>query len=119
VLRIAKSGEQVVVRLENSGGTVHEHGFAASQLVRLKEHGLKLVVAVDKVGGGGGYRDYFDFEFSPARDEFIWNANAELRKYFSEKLSGALVMNYDNFDSKNPLFAAERFITGCVIEMRF
>jgi hypothetical protein len=72
-----------------------------------------------KVGGGGGYRDYFDFEFSPARDEFIWNANAELRKYFSEKLSGALVMNYDNFDSKNPLFAAERFITGCVIEMRF
>jgi serine protease SohB len=55
VLRIAKSGEQVLVRLENSGGTVHEHGFAASQLVRLKEHGLKLVVAVDKVAASGGY----------------------------------------------------------------
>jgi serine protease SohB len=55
VLRIAKPGEQVLVRLENSGGTVHEHGFAASQLVRLKQHGLKLVVAVDKVAASGGY----------------------------------------------------------------
>ena len=55
VLRIAKSGEQVLVRLENSGGTVHEHGFAASQLTRLKQHGLKLLVAVDKVAASGGY----------------------------------------------------------------
>lgn len=55
VLRVAKPGEQVLVRLENSGGTVHEHGFAASQLVRLKQHGLKLVVAVDKVAASGGY----------------------------------------------------------------
>lgn len=55
VLRVAKAGEQVLVRLENSGGTVHEHGFAASQLVRLKQHGLKLVVAVDKVAASGGY----------------------------------------------------------------
>jgi serine protease SohB len=55
VLRIGKPGEQVLVRLENSGGTVHEHGFAASQLVRLKQHGLKLVVAVDKVAASGGY----------------------------------------------------------------
>jgi serine protease SohB len=55
VLRIGKPGEQVLVRLENSGGTVHEHGFAASQLVRLKQHGLKVVVAVDKVAASGGY----------------------------------------------------------------
>jgi serine protease SohB len=55
VLRIAKPGEQVLVRLENSGGTVHEHGFAASQLTRLKQHGVKLVVAVDKVAASGGY----------------------------------------------------------------
>jgi serine protease SohB len=34
VLRVAAPGEQVLVRLENSGGTVHEHGFAASQLTR-------------------------------------------------------------------------------------
>jgi serine protease SohB len=55
VLRVAQPSEQVIVRLENSGGTVHEHGFAASQLVRLKQHGLKLVVAVDKVAASGGY----------------------------------------------------------------
>ena len=55
VLRVAKPGERVLVRLENSGGTVHEHGFAASQLTRLKQHGLTLVVAVDKVAASGGY----------------------------------------------------------------
>jgi serine protease SohB len=55
VLRVAKPNEQVLVRLENSGGTVHEHGFAASQLTRLKQHGLKLLVAVDKVAASGGY----------------------------------------------------------------
>jgi serine protease SohB len=55
VLRVAQPGEQVLVRLENSGGTVHEHGFAASQLTRLKQHGLKLIVAVDKVAASGGY----------------------------------------------------------------
>jgi len=55
VLRVAKPGEGVLLRLENSGGTVHEHGFAASQLTRLKQHGLTLVVAVDKVAASGGY----------------------------------------------------------------
>lgn len=55
VLRVAKPGEQVLVRLENSGGTVHEHGLAASQLTRLKRGGLKVLVAVDKVAASGGY----------------------------------------------------------------
>jgi serine protease SohB len=55
VLRVAKPGEQVLLRLENSGGTVHEHGLAASQLTRLKRHGLKVLIAVDKVAASGGY----------------------------------------------------------------
>jgi serine protease SohB len=55
ILGLAEAGEQVLVRLENSGGTVHDHGLAASQLARLKEHGLKLTVAVDKVAASGGY----------------------------------------------------------------
>ena len=55
ILDVAKAGEQVLLRLENSGGTVHEHGFAASQLVRLKQHGIKILVAVDKVAASGGY----------------------------------------------------------------
>jgi serine protease SohB len=55
ILRVARADDRVLVRLENSGGTVHEHGFAASQLVRLKQRGLKLLVAVDKVAASGGY----------------------------------------------------------------
>jgi serine protease SohB len=55
VLRVALPGDQVLLRLENSGGTVHEHGFAASQLLRLKQRGLELLVAVDKVAASGGY----------------------------------------------------------------
>jgi serine protease SohB len=55
VLRVARPKDRVLLRLENSGGTVHEHGFAASQLTRLKQHGLTLVVAVDKVAASGGY----------------------------------------------------------------
>jgi serine protease SohB len=55
VLRVAKPKDKVLLRLENSGGTVHEHGFAASQLLRVKKHGLELLVAVDKVAASGGY----------------------------------------------------------------
>lgn len=55
VLGLAEKGETVMVRLENAGGLVHEHGHAASQLARLKAHGLELVVAVDKVAASGGY----------------------------------------------------------------
>ena len=55
VLAVATKDDQVLVRLENSGGTVHEHGLAASQLMRIKEHGVPLVVSVDKVAASGGY----------------------------------------------------------------
>lgn len=55
ILSVAKAGETVLLRLENAGGAVHEHGLAASQLLRLKAHGLRLVVAVDKVAASGGY----------------------------------------------------------------
>lgn len=55
ILEVAGSNDEVLVRLENAGGTVHEHGLAASQLVRIREHGVKLTVAVDKVAASGGY----------------------------------------------------------------
>lgn len=55
VLAAAGDGDQVLLRLENAGGLVHEHGFAASQLARLKTRGLTLTVAVDKVAASGGY----------------------------------------------------------------
>jgi len=37
ILSAAKKGDEVLVNLNNSGGVVHEHGFAASQLVRIKD----------------------------------------------------------------------------------
>jgi serine protease SohB len=55
VLQVAKPGDEVLLRLENPGGTVHEHGLAASQLLRLKQRGLTLAVVVDKVAASGGY----------------------------------------------------------------
>ena len=55
VLSVARPEDEVLVRLENYGGLVHEHGLAASQLVRLRERGVRLTVAVDKVAASGGY----------------------------------------------------------------
>jgi len=55
IIAMASSGDQVLLRLENSGGVVHEHGLAASQLARLKAHDIKLTIAVDKVAASGGY----------------------------------------------------------------
>jgi serine protease SohB len=55
VLAVFEPGDEVLVRLENAGGLVHEHGLAASQLARLKERGVPLTIAVDKVAASGGY----------------------------------------------------------------
>jgi serine protease SohB len=55
LLAVAAEQDQVLLRLENPGGTVHEHGLAASQLVRIRQRGLRLLVAVDKVAASGGY----------------------------------------------------------------
>lgn len=55
ILGVAADHDQVLLRLENPGGAVHEHGFAASQLQRIKRRGLKLVIAIDKVAASGGY----------------------------------------------------------------
>jgi serine protease SohB len=55
ILSVAEDGDEVLVRLENPGGQVHEHGLAASQLLRLKARGIRLIVTVDKVAASGGY----------------------------------------------------------------
>jgi serine protease SohB len=55
ICSIAKSGEQVILRLESPGGMVTAYGLAASQLERLREHGLLLTVCIDKVAASGGY----------------------------------------------------------------
>ena len=55
ILDVAAEGDDVIVRLENHGGVVHEHGLAASQLARIREREIPLLVCVDKVAASGGY----------------------------------------------------------------
>lgn len=51
----AEQGDEVLLRLESPGGLVHSYGLAASQLKRIRDKGLTLTVAVDKVAASGGY----------------------------------------------------------------
>jgi len=55
VLDVATPKDQVLVRLENYGGAVHEHGLAASQLARVRDKDIALLICVDKVAASGGY----------------------------------------------------------------
>lgn len=55
VVAVATPWDEVVLRLENFGGTVHEHGLAASQLARLRGRGIPLTAIVDKGAASGGY----------------------------------------------------------------
>lgn len=55
ILDVASDGDEVIVRLENHGGVVHEHGLAASQLARIRDQDIPLLVCVDKVAASGGY----------------------------------------------------------------
>lgn len=55
ILTSAGEGDEVVVRIESAGGLVHAYGLAASQLSRVKEKGIPLVAAIDKVAASGGY----------------------------------------------------------------
>lgn len=48
-------GDEVLLCLESPGGLVHAYGLAASQLKRLRNAGVTLTIAVDKVAASGGY----------------------------------------------------------------
>lgn len=55
ILQVANQNDEVLVRLESPGGLVHSYGLAASQLRRIRNSGIKLTVAVDRVAASGGY----------------------------------------------------------------
>ncbi|RLQ22957.1 protease SohB [Seongchinamella sediminis] len=55
VLNQAEDGDEVLVRVESPGGLVHGYGLAASQLQRIRDAGVPLTIAVDKVAASGGY----------------------------------------------------------------
>ncbi|MDE0120016.1 MAG: protease SohB [Bdellovibrionales bacterium] len=47
--------DEIIVKLNNRGGLVPNHGLGASQLARLRDKGFYLTVCVDEVAGSGGY----------------------------------------------------------------
>ena len=55
VIQVAGTEDRVLLRLESGGGLVHAYGLAASQLARLRERQIPLVIAVDKIAASGGY----------------------------------------------------------------
>lgn len=55
VLTQATVNDEVVVKLESSGGMVHSYGLASSQLDRLRKQGIPITICVDKVAASGGY----------------------------------------------------------------
>jgi serine protease SohB len=55
VLTVIREQDEVLLRLESGGGMVHTYGLAASQLERIRKHGIQLTVAVDLVAASGGY----------------------------------------------------------------
>ncbi len=55
LLSLGDGVDEVVVNVESGGGMVHQYGFAASQLERIKKTGIPLTVCVDKVAASGGY----------------------------------------------------------------
>lgn len=55
VLMVARSEDEVLIRLTSAGGMVHAYGLAASQLARIRTRNIPLTVAVDKVAASGGY----------------------------------------------------------------
>jgi serine protease SohB len=52
---VAQAGDEVLLKLESSGGMVHSYGLASSQLLRIRDAQIQLTVAVDKVAASGGY----------------------------------------------------------------
>ncbi len=55
VLNVATPNDEVVLRLESPGGTVHGYGLAAAQLMRIRDKKISLTICVDKVAASGGY----------------------------------------------------------------
>ncbi|RUR13301.1 protease SohB [Legionella sp. km772] len=55
ILTVAKSDDEVVIRIESPGGSVNGYGLAAAQLQRLRDRNIPLTACIDKVAASGGY----------------------------------------------------------------
>lgn len=56
IVNLGRAGvDQAVIVVTSPGGAVSPYGLAASQLIRIRKAGIKLVVCVDTVAASGGY----------------------------------------------------------------
>lgn len=55
VLSVASPEDEVLVRLNSTGGSVIGYGLAAAHLDRIRDKGLRLTIAVDEAAASGGY----------------------------------------------------------------
>lgn len=55
IIAIAEPGDEAIVNVESGGGMVHGYGLASSQLDRLRQANIHLIICVDKVAASGGY----------------------------------------------------------------
>lgn len=55
IIKFASQDDEVVVKIDSSGGAVHSYGLASSQLARIKDKGIPLTVCVDGIAASGGY----------------------------------------------------------------
>jgi serine protease SohB len=56
VLIAARPGtDEAVIRIESPGGTVTGYGLAAAEILRLREHKIRVTASVDQVAASGGY----------------------------------------------------------------
>ena len=55
IISVAKVTDEIIMRLDSSGGMVHTYGLAASQLGRINSAKIPLTICVDQVAASGGY----------------------------------------------------------------
>jgi serine protease SohB len=56
VIIAARPGtDETMIRIESPGGTVTGYGLAAAEILRLREHKIKVTASVDQVAASGGY----------------------------------------------------------------
>lgn len=108
--------QSILVGIDYQEAKLDGSDFAYRGVNLFSEVDLPLTTSVDLIlKGGWGYRNYFDFAFTPSRNENIWQAGVELKKKIDEHWYVSGVLNYDRFDSGNPLFEAERYQSGIIV----
>ena len=55
IISVAKVTDEIIMRLDSSGGMVHTYGLAASQLGRINTANIPLTICVDQIAASGGY----------------------------------------------------------------